>query len=193
LHHWSLAAAFADGKINSLIMAAVILVNEKNEDIGTAEKMEVHVKGLLHRAFSVFVFNSKGKLLLQQRATKKYHSGGLWTNACCGHPAPGEILSESARKRLKEEMGFEILLQEVGAFIYEAQFSNGLSEHEFDHVFAGQYDGPVPFNEMEVMDVCYKKIEDIKNSLNTHPQKYTAWFPMAFEKVEEWWKLRFGK
>src|SRR4249919_2599143 len=112
----------------------VILVNEQNEAIGTMEKMEAHRKALLHRAFSVFIFNSKGEMLLQQRALNKYHSGGLWTNACCSHPRPGELIEDAATRRLKEELGFETPLKKIFQFTYQASFDNGLTEHEFDHV-----------------------------------------------------------
>jgi isopentenyl-diphosphate Delta-isomerase len=173
-------------------MQEVILVNEKDEEVGTAEKMEAHQKGLLHRAFSIFVFNSKGELLLQQRAMNKYHSAGLWTNTCCSHPGPGENTEAAARRRLIEEMGFDTPVQKVGDFIYKARFVNGLTEHEFDHVLAGEYDGPVVYNTAEVMDICFKSMHDIRHSLKTHPQKYTVWFHLALPELEEWWNRRFG-
>jgi len=169
----------------------VILVNEKDEMTGTAGKMEAHQRGLLHRAFSVFVFNSKGEMLLQQRAVNKYHSGGLWTNACCSHPHPGEEIQEAAKRRLKEEMGFEIPVTKTFDFVYNASFENGLTEYEFDHVFAGEYEGPVSFNKEEVMDVCYKTMEDIRDDLKTNSKKYTAWFYVAFPKIENWWKEKY--
>lgn len=170
----------------------VILVNEKDEMTGTAGKMEAHQKGLLHRAFSVFVFNSKGEMLLQQRAINKYHSGGLWTNACCSHPNPGEEINEAAQKRLKEEMGFVIPVTKSFEFIYKAGFENGLTEYEFDHVFVGEYDGPVNYNKKEVMDFCFKTMQDIQGSLQTHPKNYTAWFHLAFPGIESWWKENYG-
>ena len=169
----------------------LILVNEKDEMTGTAGKMEVHQKGLLHRAFSVFVFNSKGEMLLQQRAVNKYHSGGLWTNACCSHPQPGEEIVEAARRRLKEEMGFDIPITKSFDFVYKANFENGLTEYEFDHVFAGEYDGAVNFNKEEVMNVCYKTMEDIRASLHIDTQNYTAWFQLAFPKIRQWWSSRY--
>ena len=107
------------------------------------EKMEAHKKGLLHRAFSVFIFNGKGEMLLQQRALNKYHSGGLWTNACCSHPMPGEKTEDAADRRLKEELGFETPLEKIFDFVYKAEFDNGLTEYEFDHVFAGEYEGEI--------------------------------------------------
>ena len=170
----------------------VILVNEKDEMTGTAGKMEAHQKGLLHRAFSVFVFNSKGEMLLQQRAINKYHSGGLWTNACCSHPHPGEDIQDAAKRRLKEEVGFEIAITKSFDFVYKASFANGLIEYEFDHVFVGDYDGPVPFNKEEVMEVCYLSLEAIRDSLKDHPQNYTAWFLLAFPEIEKRWKERYS-
>ncbi len=169
----------------------VILVNKNDEQVGIAEKMEAHRQGLLHRAFSVFIFNSKGEMLLQQRALKKYHSGGLWTNACCSHPKPGDDTLSAAMIRLREEMGFETNLEKIFDFVYKAEFDNGLTEHEFDHVFAGEYDGKIDFNKEEVMDYCYKDIPEIQESLLTHPGKYTAWFQLAFPEVESWWNERY--
>ena len=170
----------------------LILVNEKDEMTGTAGKMEVHQKGLLHRAFSIFVFNSKGEMLLQQRAVNKYHSGGLWTNACCSHPFPGEEIQDAAKRRLKEEMGFETELTKSFDFVYNASFANGLIEYEFDHVFVGEYDGPVPYNKEEVMDICYKSMGAINECLKDQPQNYTAWFHLAFPEIEKRWKERYS-
>ena len=124
-------------------MEQVILVNEQDEQTGVMEKMEAHQKALLHRAFSVFIFNDKGELLLQQRASDKYHSGGLWTNTCCSHPNPDEETITAAQRRLKEEMGFTTKLSKAFDFIYKSEFSNGLTEHEFDHVFTGYYNGEI--------------------------------------------------
>jgi isopentenyl-diphosphate delta-isomerase len=148
------------------------------------EKMQAHAKGLLHRAFSVFIFNSKGEMLIQQRADKKYHSGGLWTNACCSHPMPGETIESAAHRRLKEEMGFDTPLHKVFSFSYKASFSNGLIENEYDHVFSGVYDGTVNPVENEVKDYCYMPVSAIKDSLATHPAKYTEWFKIAFPRLE---------
>lgn len=164
----------------------VILVDENDEQIGTMGKMEVHQKALLHRAFSIFVFNEKGEILLQKRANKKYHSGGLWTNTCCSHPKPGEETLAAAKKRLHEEMGFDIALTKAFDFIYKAPFDNGLTEYEFDHVFVGNYDGDIFPDAEEVSDYCYKSVEEVKNSIQTHPQKYTEWFKIAFPKMEEY-------
>lgn len=169
----------------------MILVDENDNPVGVGEKMETHKKGLLHRAFSVFIFNAKGEMLLQQRAIGKYHSSGLWTNACCSHPYPGEETLVAAQRRLKEEVGFNTPLEKVFDFVYRAEFDNGLTEHEFDHVFVGEYDGSIDFNKEEVMDVCYKNMKDVRHSLQTHPQKYTAWFHLAFSKMEDCWNLRY--
>ena len=162
----------------------VILVDEHDVQTGTMEKMEVHQKALLHRAFSIFIYNEKGEMLLQKRADKKYHSGGLWTNACCSHPQPGEETLVAAAIRLQEEMGFQVTLKKAFDFIYKAPFDNGLTEHEFDHVFMGRYDGEILPNPDEVSDYCFKPVEEIKNSIQSHPQKYTEWFKIAFPKME---------
>ena len=164
----------------------VILVNEQDEPMGSMEKMEAHQKGLLHRAFSIFVFNGKGELLLQQRALNKYHSGGLWTNSCCSHPQPGEDTAVAAARRLKEEMGFTTPLEKIFDFVYKAAFSNGLTEYEFDHVFAGRYDGNVEYNKDEVMDYCYKPLAEIRSLMKAHPENFSKWFQLAFPKIEEW-------
>jgi isopentenyl-diphosphate Delta-isomerase len=169
----------------------VVLVNEQDKATGTMEKMEAHKKGVLHRAFSVFIFNSKGEMLLQQRALNKYHSGGLWTNACCSHPKPDEDTADAALRRLQEEMGFTTELEKIFDFVYQAEFDNGLTEHEFDHVFAGEYEGPIEFDKQEVMDYCYKRLEDIRLLLKEHPQKFTQWFHLAFPRIEEWWQLHY--
>jgi isopentenyl-diphosphate delta-isomerase len=165
-------------------LSEVILVNEQDEQIGTMEKMEAHQKGLLHRAFSIFIFNSKGELLLQQRARGKYHNGGLWTNTCCSHPVPGEDVFTAANRRLLEEMGIATLLSPAFNFTYYATFANGLAEHEYDYVFTGTYDGKIKINETEVSDYCFKTISDIENSLQTHPQKYTEWFKIALPQIK---------
>jgi len=164
----------------------VILVDERDVPVGTMEKLEVHQKALLHRAFSIFVFNGKGEMLLHKRAANKYHSAGLWTNACCSHPGPGEETLQAAQNRLQEEMGIQTRLQKIFDFTYKAVFDNGLTEHEFDHVFLGEYDGPVSPNKEEVSDYCFKPIGEIKDSIQTHPQKYTEWFKIAFPRLEEY-------
>ena len=167
-------------------MEEIILVDERDQQVGTMEKIQAHQRALLHRAFSVFIFNSKGEMLLHQRAADKYHSAGLWTNACCSHPRPGEATAEAAARRLREEMGFEVKLYKLFDFIYKTEFENGLTEHEFDHVFAGVYDGPITPNDREVQDYSFKDIHSIRESLNLHPGRYTAWFRIAFHMVEQW-------
>ena len=164
----------------------VILVSEHDDMIGVIDKMEAHKQGLLHRAFSVFIFNSKGEMLLQQRALNKYHSGGLWTNACCSHPVPGEKTKEAAERRLMEELGFETEIEKIFDFTYKAAFENGLTEHEFDHVFVGEYEGNMQLNADEVSEVCYKSMSDIKSDIEHKAGDYTEWFKIAFPLLEEW-------
>lgn len=191
--HFIYSKYFYHQRASTCMEQQVILVNEKDEITGTAGKMEAHEKGLLHRAFSVFIFDKQGRMLLQQRAMGKYHSGGLWSNACCSHPAPGEAMEQAAQKRLKEEMGLDLPVLKVFDFVYKANFSNGLVEHEYDHVFVGEYDGPVDFNKDEVMDCRYKTMQEIHSSLKNEPQNYTAWFKPAFVKIEDWWRERYSE
>ncbi len=170
----------------------VILVDTRDRVTGTMEKMEAHEKAVLHRAFSVFLFNLKGEMLLQQRALSKYHSGGLWTNACCSHPAPGEETAAAARRRLGEELGIDLDVTKVFDFVYRAEFDNGLTEHEFDHVFTGSWEGPVEFNPDEVMAIRYLSMEALRESIAKEPEIYTAWFRIAFPRIEEWYKMYFN-
>ena len=167
-------------------MEKLILVDEHDVPVGTMEKMEAHQKAVLHRAFSVFIFNSKGEMLLQQRALNKYHSGGLWTNACCSHPYEGQETGAAAEKRLQEEMGFTTALTKAFDFVYKAPFDNGLTEYEFDHVYIGTYECEIVPDTSEVADYCYMSMEEIKNSILSHPQKYTEWFKIAFPKMESY-------
>lgn len=167
----------------------VILVDEQDNECGQAEKMKAHREGLLHRAFSIFIFNQNGEMLLQQRASHKYHSGGLWTNACCSHPSPGETTEAAAYRRLKEEMGFQTEISKIFDFVYRADFQNGLTEYEFDHVFTGRYSEGIDFDPNEVMAVCYKPMDIIAAEIKYSPSLYTAWFVIAFPKVEEWYRL----
>jgi isopentenyl-diphosphate delta-isomerase len=160
----------------------VILVNEKDEPIGLMGKMEVHEKGLLHRAFSVFVFNSKQEVLLQQRAACKYHSPNLWTNTCCSHPRAGETNQQAGERRLQEEMGLQVPLQEVFSFIYKAPFDNGLTEHEYDHVLIGYSDAQPQINPEEVASWKWLSLEAIKEDILQAPERYTAWFKIIFEE-----------
>lgn len=164
-------------------MEKVILVNERDEEIGTMEKLEAHQKGFLHRAFSVFVFNSKGELLLQRRAKEKYHSGGLWTNTCCSHPRPGEEILEAANRRLKEEMGMACNLKPEFSFLYKVEFKNGLTEHELDHVLIGYCDDLPDPNPEEVGEWKYISLEDAQKDSEDHPEMYTEWFKIIIDKV----------
>lgn len=163
----------------------VILVNEKDEKIGLMPKQEAHEKAQLHRAFSVFVFNDKNELMLQQRAFDKYHSPGLWTNTCCSHQRDGESNIEAGTRRLQEEMGFETALKETISFIYKAPFDNGLTEHEFDHILVGHFNGKPKPNTTEVANWKWMSLPDIENDIQLHPTLYTAWFKIIFEKYLE--------
>ncbi|MBY0476836.1 MAG: isopentenyl-diphosphate Delta-isomerase [Chitinophagaceae bacterium] len=167
-------------------MHEVILVNEQDEVTGSMEKMEAHEKALLHRAFSIFLFNKNGQMLLQKRAATKYHSPSLWTNACCSHPAPGETTEQAALRRLKEELGITAQLTKAFHFTYKAAFDNGLTEHEFDHVFIGEYDGELFLNEEEVSEVDYKPMAVIKEEIQYQSALYTEWFKIAFPLLEQW-------
>ena len=169
----------------------VILVNENDIAMGAIEKLAAHQQGLLHRAFSVFIFDGEGKMLLQQRASQKYHGANLWSNTCCSHPYPGEDVKNAAIRRLKEEMGFETPLKKIFHFIYKTEVENNLVEHEFDHVFAGEYEGMINANAEEVKDHCFKKMEAVKFELEENPEKFTTWFRIAFPKIETWWKEHY--
>ena len=158
----------------------IVLVDEQDKEVGLMEKMEVHRKALLHRAFSVFIFNSQGEMMLQRRALGKYHSGGLWTNSCCSHPYPSETIVDAAKRRLFQEMGFTSDVKPIFHFIYKAALDNDLTEYEYDHVLIGHYDGLVEINPDEVGDYCFRTMHDIKNELMSNPKKYTAWFHIAF-------------
>ena len=160
----------------------VILVDENDSPLGTMPKMEAHEKAVLHRAFSVFVMNRNGETLLQQRAADKYHSPLLWTNTCCSHQREGESNISAGKRRLQEEMGFETELRELFSFIYKAPFDNGLTEHELDHVMMGDYNGEPAINTAEVADYKWMKPVDIKADIGKHPERYTAWFKIIFEK-----------
>jgi isopentenyl-diphosphate Delta-isomerase len=164
----------------------VILVDESDEAIGAMEKMEAHRLGVLHRAFSVFIFNSNGQMLLQQRADTKYHSAGLWTNACCSHPAPGEEIKSAAERRLQEELGFKADLKPAFDFIYKASFNNGLTEHEYDHVFVGYYNGEIRPDEDEVKEWKFMNIDDLAREMEREPDTFTSWFQIAFPELRSW-------
>ncbi len=157
----------------------VILVNEHDEPLGEMDKLEAHQQGRLHRAFSVFIFNKRDQVLLQQRATHKYHGGDLWTNACCSHPQWNEDLQQSATERLAYEMGLDCLLEKAFSFIYQAPVENGLMEHEFDHVFWALTDqNPVP-NEAEVKAYQWVDSGQLLSAIQKHPEIYTSWFKIA--------------
>lgn len=159
----------------------VILVNEKDQEIGLMPKLEAHQKAVLHRAFSVFIFNSENELMLQQRASNKYHSPNLWTNTCCSHQRSGESNIQAGTRRLYEEMGFTTSLKEITSFIYKAPFDNGLTEHELDHIMVGYYNEDPVINSDEVEDWKWMKIEDVKKDIILNPDLYTAWFKIIFK------------
>ncbi|HYG52431.1 MAG TPA: isopentenyl-diphosphate Delta-isomerase [Flavobacteriales bacterium] len=163
----------------------VITVDANDAETGIAEKMEAHQKGLLHRAFSVFIFNAKGEMLIHQRALKKYHSGGKWTNACCGHPRPNESTMHAASRRLNEEMGIACLLEQKFSFTYKASLENGLTEHEIDHVIFGKFEGTPSPNPDEVMDFKWVNTEELKNHVRLNGNMYTEWFKLCLEQVLE--------
>lgn len=161
----------------------VILVDENDLEVGTMDKLEAHQRGLLHRAFSIFIFNDNREMLLQQRALDKYHSSGLWTNTCCSHPRQGEKTIDAATRRLMEEMGISSHLTECFQFTYKADVGGGLTEHEFDHVFTGYYDGIPEINPEEVASWKYTSVEFLKIELKLNPHSFTAWFKLAFEQI----------
>lgn len=161
----------------------VILVDENDKELGVEEKLKTHQEGKLHRAFSIFVLNSKGELLLQKRAKNKYHSGGLWSNTCCSHPSPGNSIEEESRKRLKEEMGFDCDLKEAFSFIYSIKFDENLSENEFDHVFIGKSDADPEPNPEEVGEWKWVGLEELKKDIEKNPENYTYWLRLSIDKV----------
>lgn len=171
-------------------MEEVILVNEQDQQIGIMEKMAAHIVPRLHRAFSIFIFNSKGEMLLQQRALTKYHSPGLWTNTCCSHPRQGESLEDATTRRLQEEMGMTCDLHEVFTFIYKAPVGLGLTEHEFDHVFFGVSDASPIINTGEVASWKYMSLDAIAEDMKAHPEQYTEWFKISFEEIRQHCKKR---
>ena len=160
----------------------VILVDTNDVPLGTMPKMEAHEKAILHRAFSVFILNKDGQLMLQQRALSKYHSPGLWTNTCCSHQRLGETNIEAGTRRLQEEMGFKTPLKELFSFVYKATFDNGLTEHEFDHVILGYYDSEPIINHEEVTNWKWMNLEEIIKEIKTTPDNYTAWFKIIFDR-----------
>jgi len=167
----------------TMAIEKVILVDERDRQTGTMEKIEAHEKALLHRAFSIFIFNDRGEMMLQKRSLSKYHSPGLWTNACCSHPRPGESLKEATRRRILEEMGFQCKMNEVFSFIYKAAFDHGLTEHELDHVFFGVYNGAPEINLEEVAEWKWIHIDELLADVKANPDNYTVWFKIALKEM----------
>ena len=164
----------------------VILVDQEDQEIGAMEKLEAHRQGLLHRAFSVFILNKEGEMLLHQRASQKYHSPDLWTNACCSHPAPGETTLDAAKRRLQEEMGFSCELTEIDSFVYRVQFENGLIEHEYDHLFLGFYSGEIKNNPQEVRGYKFLTLSEIDRLLDENEEAFSFWFRIAYPQIKEY-------
>lgn len=164
-------------------LTLVILVDSNDNPIGTMAKMEAHEKGALHRAFSVLIFNSSGELLLQRRATTKYHSGGLWTNTCCSHPAPGEDTADAAVKRLEEEMGIRVKINYHSCFVYRTELDHGLQEHEFDHIYIGYSDQQPVLNPDEVVEYKHLAPESVSEDIRKNPQAYSVWFKIVCQKL----------
>ena len=168
----------------------LILVDENDDAVGLMDKLAVHQQGLLHRAFSLFVFNSDDELLLQQRADEKYHSPGLWSNTCCSHPNSLELLPVTISKRLQEEMGMQSQIEFQFSFIYQTDFGNGLKEHEFDHVYFGRSDTkPIP-NRDEVKDWKYIDLQKLKEEIAANPQQFSAWLKICLQEVIEHYELK---
>lgn len=162
----------------------VVLVTEKDEVLGLMEKMQAHENGILHRAFSVFLYNSKGEMLLQKRAAEKYHSPNQWTNACCSHPRMEETYEQAAKRRIKEELGIDCELEEKFWFIYKADVGQNLWEHELDHVFVGNYEGEFNLNKEEVAEVRYISLENLNLELENNPENFTEWFKIILEEYK---------
>lgn len=161
----------------------VILVNGDDDELGTAGKMAAHVSGELHRAVSVFVFDGRGRVMLQKRAAAKYHSGGLWSNTCCSHPRPNETVDDAARRRLREEMGIDCELEKMFSFVYRASLGNGLIEHEYDHVFFGTYDGSPELNPDEAEDWTWMEMDALSADVRERPQAYSFWLAACLDEV----------
>ena len=164
-------------------MEYVVLVDEQDNPIGKMEKQQAHIEGLLHRAFSIFIFNSENKLLLQKLASSKYHCGGLWTNSCCSHPRENENIQDAANRRLVEEMGMQCSLKPIFTFMYKAEFDNGLIEHEFDHVFFGESNQTPNINTEEVEAYRYISMDALQQEIKEFPEKFTPWFIIALDRV----------
>lgn len=173
----------------------VVLVDQNDNEIGAMEKMEAHHKGLLHRAFSILLFNDEGKVLLQKRASNKYHSAGLWTNTCCSHPMPGESMETATSRRLSEEMGINAPMKFAYKFIYKAPLERDLTEHECDHVFLGTYNGEPNVNPNEVEDWKFVDMEWVRKDMKSNPDQYTYWFKIIANdpKLPAWLVSNFQK
>ncbi|HEX8145179.1 MAG TPA: isopentenyl-diphosphate Delta-isomerase [Pyrinomonadaceae bacterium] len=165
-------------------MEQLILVNEQDEEIGSGEKLQVHREGRLHRAFSIFIFDSAGRLLLQKRATEKYHSGGLWSNTCCGHPRPGETTETAAHRRLREEMNFDCELSVCSSFIYRAELDGDLTEWEYDHILTGRYDSAPDPNRSEVEEWQWVSMDELRARIHEQPDHFTYWLKIALGKID---------
>lgn len=161
----------------------VVLVDALDSEIGLMEKMQAHREARLHRAFSVFLWNDKNELLLQQRQLDKYHCGGLWTNTCCSHPRAGERLENAVERRLKEELDIVCETNWMYSFIYKADLGDGLYEHELDHVFFGKFSGVPNPNKEEVVNWKFVGIDELKQDLSKNPDKYTPWFKIIFAEA----------
>lgn len=168
----------------------VILVDKNDTQIGLMSKLDAHKKGILHRAFSVFVLNNNNEIMLQKRAYNKYHSGGLWTNTCCSHQREGENTIEAGKRRLLEEMGFETELKIITSFIYKVEFENGLTEHELDYLLIGKYLKSPVINKHEVADWKWMKVELIADDIKLNPNNYTSWFKIIFDKFQNKIKIK---
>jgi len=167
-----------------MVKQQVVLIDKHNKKIGVCEKLKAHKEGKLHRAFSIFVFNSKEELLIQRRAKEKYHCGGIWANTVCSHPRPNETYNQAVHRRLKEEMGFDCKLKKLFCFIYRAEFSNGLIENEYDCVFVGKFNGEPKPNKKEIMDFKWISLKDLRKDIKEHPEKYSVWLRIALKKIK---------
>lgn len=174
-----------DSTYSEMETEKIICVDENDREIGFASKTEVHQKGLLHRAFSVFIFNSSGKMLIHRRALEKYHGGGLWSNACCSHPIPGQLLGEAVMRRLSFEMGMTCNVEKAFEFTYRAEMANGLIEHEYDHVYVGISDAVPDPEPLEVAEYAYEDVKTLKDEIMQFPEKFTPWFRLLFDRVVE--------
>lgn len=170
-------------KYGALMEDQVILVDLNDNQVGFAGKMAAHRSGELHRAISIFVFDAAGRVLLQKRASTKYHSGGLWSNTCCSHPRPNEDTTDASRRRLREEMGFDCELQKVFSFVYQTRFDNGLIEHEYDHVFFGHHDDKPVLNPEEAEDWKWMDMRQLAADIREHPERYSFWLAACLDRV----------